>query len=326
MKKSIVFIVLFFLLWFCTKQPEYKTIPLIQGTDVVFADSAFAAGIVVTEDDYTRVLSEYDRKAGMNSDSIVTQAEYLQHLARNVKNWDDSTVARFEIFSKNISPRLSALNIVLPEKIIMINTTSKEIGGAAAAYTRQNAIMLSYQVLSSPDSLLQDVFIHEIFHVYSRQNPQKQEELYKIVGFRKTNEIEVPEAWQKRLITNPDAPLMNTVIDVKKDGEEITVTPFIYAFKPYDPKGRSGIFQSLVFELLKVEDKNGRVEAVFKNNLPVTFQVRDVKDYWDQIGRNTNYIIHPEEIIASNFVFLVNEKKDLKNPEIVEEMKQVIMN
>lgn len=326
MKKSIVFIVLFYLLWSCTNKTEYKTIPLTQGTDVVFADSAFAAGIVVTEDDYTRVLSEYDRKAGMNSDSAVTQADYLQHLARNVKNWDDSTVSRFEKFSGNIGPRLAELKVALPEKIIMIHTTSKEIGGAAAAYTRQNAIMLSYQVLSSPDSILQDVFVHEIFHVYSRQNPQKQEALYKIIGFRKTNEIELPEAWQKRLITNPDAPLMNTVIDVKKDDEEITVTPIIYAFKPYNPKGRPGIFQSLVFELLKVEQKNGRMEPVFKNNQPVTFQVRDVKDYWDQIGRNTNYIIHPEEIIASNFVFLVNQKKDLKNPEIVEKMKQVIMN
>ena len=38
-----------------------------------------------------------------------------------------------------------------------------------------------------------------------------------------------------------------------------------------------------------------------------------------------NYIIHPEEILASNFVFLVTEPDSLPSPEIVDSMRAVIL-
>ena len=326
MNKSVLIVLLFFLLLTCKKQTEYKSVNLLKGTDVIFADSLFAASIVSESDDYTKVLSAYDRQAGMNSDKPVSQNEYIQHLAKNVKNWDEKSISRFENFSKKISSRLAELKIKLPAQIVMIHTTSKEIGGAAAAYTRQNAIMLSNQILVSSDSIVQDVFIHEIFHVYSRFNPEKQDKLYAIVGFRRTNEIELPEPWRDRLISNPDAPLMNTVIDVQKGDTTLTLTPFIFARRQYNPKDRGGIFQSLSFELLQVEQKDGKTVPVFKGKNPVTYSVNGLEDYWRQIGHNTNYIIHPEEIMASNFVFLINQKRGLKNPEIIEKMKQIIVN
>ena len=47
-------------------------------------------------------------------------------------------------------------------------------------------------------------------------------------------------------------------------------------------------------------------------------------NYFEQIGSNNGYIIHPDEILADNFIKLVNEDKQLKTPKIVEQMESVL--
>ena len=44
----------------------------------------------------------------------------------------------------------------------------------------------------------------------------------------------------------------------------------------------------------------------------------------EQIGGNTNYIIHPDEILADNFVHLALEAEKLATPRIIEEMKKTL--
>ena len=46
----------------------------------------------------------------------------------------------------------------------------------------------------------------------------------------------------------------------------------------------------------------------------------NVPEFFTAIGRNTGYIIHPEEVLADNFVFLLTGHEDLPNPEIVERL------
>ena len=50
----------------------------------------------------------------------------------------------------------------------------------------------------------------------------------------------------------------------------------------------------------------------------------DVPGYAEQIGANTKYIIHPEEILADNFVFLIDGRIDLPTPRIIEQMGNVL--
>jgi hypothetical protein len=42
------------------------------------------------------------------------------------------------------------------------------------------------------------------------------------------------------------------------------------------------------------------------------------------VGRNTNYIIHPEEILAENFALLMMDKHDVPSPEILKKMQDVL--
>jgi hypothetical protein len=61
------------------------------------------------------------------------------------------------------------------------------------------------------------------------------------------------------------------------------------------------------------------------NNRYVMFNLNQVPDYLRLVGRNTDYIIHPEEIWASNFVLLINGIKNLPNMEIINKMEEILI-
>jgi hypothetical protein len=51
---------------------------------------------------------------------------------------------------------------------------------------------------------------------------------------------------------------------------------------------------------------------------------KGVESYHEQIGRNTNYIIHPEEVLADNFMMLVQGNRDVPTPRILDEMRKAL--
>ena len=46
--------------------------------------------------------------------------------------------------------------------------------------------------------------------------------------------------------------------------------------------------------------------------------------FYGQVGHNTDYIIHPEEILADNFALLLLEEKGVRSPEIIKKMKDIL--
>lgn len=72
-------------------------------------------------------------------------------------------------------------------------------------------------------------------------------------------------------------------------------------------------FLSLKGDSLKTIEYNG--------DKPVIYSPKEVTRFFEQVGKNTKYIIHPEEILAENFAFAVLNKSGLPNPEIVNQIK-----
>ena len=68
-----------------------------------------------------------------------------------------------------------------------------------------------------------------------------------------------------------------------------------------------------------IGDHNKKVELV--DNKPVIYNFNQVADFFEQVGNNTQYIIHPEEIMADNFAFALLDKTGLPNSEILEKIK-----
>ena len=57
---------------------------------------------------------------------------------------------------------------------------------------------------------------------------------------------------------------------------------------------------------------------------PVLFNMKEVSGFFEQVGRNTKYIIHPEEIMADNFAYALLGKDNLSDPRIVEDVRIIL--
>ena len=66
-------------------------------------------------------------------------------------------------------------------------------------------------------------------------------------------------------------------------------------------------------------------KATLKDGKPLLLKPDAVEGFYEQIGRNTGYIIHPEETLANNFVHLMSGKKGLKNPEIPAQIEKLLL-
>ena len=158
---------------------------------------------------------------------------------------------------------------------------------------------------------LQKLICHELFHVLSRHNPELRERLYRIIGFTKCNEIDLPPELQRRKITNPDAPRNDYFIRVQVDGRQSCVVPLLISrVEKYDVERGGEFFAYITLQFLVAEKEIGsaNLKTVFDGSSPKVVGLERVSGFIEQVGRNTDYIIHPEEILADNFALLVSRR------------------
>jgi hypothetical protein len=102
------------------------------------------------------------------------------------------------------------------------------------------------------------------------------------------------------------------------------VVPILYASTArYDPQKGGEFFNYLVFQLLVVTKSGERWQPKLVEGQPELLQPRQVQGFFEQVGNNTDYIIHPDEILAENFERMARGETNLPTPRIVAEMKRV---
>jgi hypothetical protein len=58
--------------------------------------------------------------------------------------------------------------------------------------------------------------------------------------------------------------------------------------------------------------------------MPRLLPLQAVSNFFEQVGKNTEYVIHPEEILADNFALLVlGGGSNTPSPEVLRKMKTV---
>ena len=210
----------------------------------------------------------------------------------------------------------------LPRRIDLIKTTGNDEG--AAPYTRGTSIILPRQRAGQSAKGLERLFYHELFHIISRSNPKLRDQLYRIIGYEKCGVVLLPSDMMPRRISNPDAPVVEHCIQVSKDDKSYWAAPVLFSRTPkYNPETGGTFFRYLEFRLMAIDRKSAT--ATLEDGKPVLFKPNEVEGFFEQIGRNTGYIIHPEETLANNFVHLMTGKQDLKNPEIPEKIEAILM-
>ncbi len=298
---------------------------LTDQTVLLFANEEQGKELLGRPDDFVKRMSPFDRAARMKTDIGVSEDEFLKFVASNVARWTPGETAKVELAAEEVKRGMANFPLQFPREIYMVKTTGKEEGHAA--YTRDNAIVLPRTVLDSPLLRLQHIIAHELFHILSRNNPALRESLYEIIGFKKCNEIEFPTSLKLRKITNPDAPKNDHLIWVTLKGKRVPVVPILFsATEKYDLRRGGEFFDYLRFHLLVVKKDSGgeKWKPLYHGNDAALLNIKDVSGFFEQVGRNTDYIIHPEEILADNFALLVTGINVVRSPMILEKMLEVL--
>ena len=287
---------------------------------VTFASLPRAEQILTNRDEFLRALSPFDRWARMKSDRAPSEEAFVQFVRTNALAWDPQETNRFASLFRSLADKLKRWDLPLPATIELVKTSGQEEGHAA--YTRQNAIILSKREIASAST---DLLAHELFHVLSRHDAQLRKDLYGVIGFHSVNEVELPSTLKEVKITNPDGVHHNFMIEVRDRAESVPVVPILYSSSPrYNPARGGEFFDYLVFKLLGLEKAADGYRPRLIAGGPQLLDPAEVSGFFEQIGRNTQYIIHPDEILADNFVLLVNGRTNLASPRIVLEMDRIL--
>lgn len=296
-------------------------VPLSDSVSVEFASEQQANSLLAQEDDYTARLSPFDRIAKAQSTVPVSQEDFLSRAGKQGMDWSAEEQQKFAAIFQSVRAPLASYVRFLPAEVLLVKTTGNDEAGAF--YTRRDAIFIPQQVMGAPPDFLARIMLHELFHVLSRHNPKLRDDLYASIGFVKTTELELPSPLDEQKITNPDVPIFQHLIQVGVDGEQRWAAPIIYSDTDYDPAKERSFFPYIKLQLL-VYDWDGTSAPVpaEKDGVPFLVAFEEVEGFFEQIGQNTNYLFHAEEILAENFTLLV-QGSDAMSPEILEKMGSI---
>jgi len=294
---------------------------------VTFASAEEGRKILTTRDDFIRALSPFDRAVRLKTDRAVSEEQFLQFVGRSVREWTADEKTAFGATLDRLRAPLDRLALPWPKAIHLIKTTGAEEG--EAAYTRGSALILPQTMLTPGGSVTPHLLAHELFHILSRSNPGLRDRLYQAIGFVKCPALEWPEALRNRKVTNPDAPASDHCIRVQLAGTDVWAIPILFSrTAKYDVQRGGEFFDYMEFRLLLVERQGDPpiVKPIYAGSEPRLVDVGQVGGFYEQVGRNTQYIIHPEEILADNFADLVLGNREVPSPEVPQKMLDVFAN
>lgn len=232
---------------------------------------------------------------------------YLRPL--ETKEFSENQKKHLNSIMTKINQTWSKLN--LPNlNINFILTNGNESFGMP--YTRGKSIILNQKYFKkyrfgSLNTVSEGLIVHEMFHILSRKNPQLKEVIYKSLGFYKIKEVKHPS-----FVTNPDCPDYDWAIGLKNKNTNMT-------------------FEAVLnVSLFNKSELSGK--EVFNNDEKWFVNISDTN--LKELIKETDYLIHPEEIAAEYFrqMFYFTKKNQLfglfkKNkPESISHFQSIIMN
>lgn len=295
-------------------------VPFYGETVVHFASVEEGKAVLSAMDEFAKGLNPLERQIRLRSEEPVSREKFLQFAADQVLAWNKEEIQRLTPIIRSLGEKLKPLRLNLPPQILLVMTSGDEEENAA--YTRGTAIVLPVRRLRSKDGPLARLLAHELFHVLSRHDEKLRRSLYAIIGFTPLGPLDLPESLRPLLITNPDAPHYDYGISIQHAEKPYRAVPVLVSHsEKYNARRGGRLFDFLQFRLLAVEEHEGRWQAVLHEDQSLLIHGRNNDSYREQIGGNTGYIIHPDEILADNFVHLLHGTPDLPSPEIVEKMR-----
>ncbi len=309
--KNFFYLLFALILFSCkTQQKNQYNLTLDPKIEVIFQDS-IAAGQTITQDnleyffDYISMADieiQIKQNFAPNTSRKTAVDRYKDFLRKDVMDFSKADLAFIEGVLKEMYQLCNQVSSdIFPSQLILIKTHGKHYGNSVY-YTRENSIVIPADALEQQNhNAFLSTMLHELSHIYTRYHPKKKKALYQLIGFEEIGtlgSLQMDNALEEILLLNPDGINFAQRIQLTKGEEKINAIPIITAKKKnYDP-AMPDFFLYLDFNIYQVKagkvlsDKNGKS----------TIQLAEFPDFFTQIKDNTQYIIHPDEIIADNFM------------------------
>ena len=295
-----------------------------QFLDSVAATAFFKAN---WEDAYFTSLTPIDMHIQMKTegplqDRSKTFVQFSQYILEQVEDFEPGEIKYMEEVFTEVNRRLKALNssLIIPD--IKLVKTKLNHYGPDVYYTIGDAIFLPKNTLKRTDIKGQtNVMLHEVWHILSRYNPSIRSALYKLIGFKEHNRnVKIPDLLNQKLMINPDGFDFKFAIQL---GDKALAVPVVYSKAAVYSKSKPGFFDYLGFDLFELSE-DGTI--LVNDNGGTTLDPAFMPSFFAQIKDNTQYIIHPDEIIADNFMLAVNANDNRKFDDYSTEGKKLLTN
>ena len=337
LKQSLYLLLLLFIVSVqqsCKTQPSTAkigisdTLELPAGQRVLFLDTE-RAGDYVTQDaddqffERVRPLEmsiQMKRNYPVGTPREEILADYRKFLREDMEAFTESEIKIMKSVMRRAYDLCNAIDPDIYPKQMRLAKTKANHYGESVYYTREDGIVIPYNVLAPGDeNELLDVMLHEIFHIWSRYHPAKRQELYGLIGFEPigvpVERLTMDSTLSSRILFNPDGIDFSWKITLERDGRSFPAVPIITANEARYTDKKPPFFAYLQFGLYELESRRGgMVLHEIKSNPDgsPTLNLAEHPEFFQQIKDNTDYIIHPDEIMADNFKFLaigqVNEQ------------------
>lgn len=311
MKKTIALVfalALLVLAWSCCAE----------GTlfDYRFADADEAAELLLGNRGYYENLSQNDLNFRMQKlDATLEELEAFA--AAQTLDYTDEEKAAIDAGIAHIKAVCAERGYALPytQGIVFCKTTMREecdTGG----YTHGTQIYLGEVAMEfafSDDPGDQDYFhyliTHELFHCLTRNHPEFRTAMYNLLGFTVQDEdFPIARSIMDRVISNPDIGRHNSWAAFEIGGELKNCVVVFTTGKPFEQPG-DNFFDEMATGLVPIDD------------LSVMYTSDEAANFWEVFGKNTDYVVDPEETLADNFAFTIIYGLDgmaYETPELIE--------
>lgn len=275
-----------------------------------FADRHQAEKILAQKDRWARQLSDFDMGARQKTAAPTDLKTFLDFAAAAGRGWTAEEQNNWHTLVDRLSDAMKGLNLHLPNIDLVKTSGEEELG--SAAYTRRNAIMLSESVISLPATDARRAYFllaHEVFHVLSRADSRRRDDLYALLGFKRVDGFGYPAELEDRRLSNPDAFEYRHTLSVQSESGAVDVMPVIQSLLPLEEAIQlPNFFDALDIVLLSVDAGTGEALRDGSGDL-IKYNFGNT-NWVPLMLRNSSYIIHPEEILADNFATLMEWRSD----------------
>lgn len=277
-------------------------------TLVRLASASEGRAILAAEDDFTRALGSFDRSFRMRTSAPVDDPALRHFLGEQAVDFTAEEAAAWEEAIAVVARGVQGMGSVLPPEVLVVKTTGRE--ERDHAYTRANAIVLpASRVRNLRGERAVRLLAHELFHVASRASPALRDGTYALLGFAPIGPITPPLELDNKRMTNPDAHALGHYVRL---GER-AVIPLLTCPRPLaDVLEQTSVLGLARVTLLEIDPDAGTIVRDAEG-APVLVEAQST-EWSKRIARNSEYTIHPEEVLADNLSLLVRRRLGATTP------------